>query len=83
MPTWRNWIAQRISTPLGVGSNPAVGAKFRVTMNDFIDMINKKLRKTWLKLLKAEAKHKRKKVQKLEKKLMDLEWKMQRYRSLG
>lgn len=33
----------------------------------------KKLKKTWLKLLKAEVKHKRKKIEKLEKKMLSLE----------
>lgn len=33
------------------------------------------MKKTWLKLLKAEVKRKRKKVQKLEKKIIDLELK--------
>lgn len=36
-------------------------------------LIVDKLRKLWLKLLKAEAKHKLKKVKKLERKIMLLE----------
>lgn len=45
-------------------------------MTELISKVALKLKKTYLKLLKAEAKHKVKKVQKLEKKIIELELKL-------
>jgi len=42
-------------------------------MADLIKQLNKKLKKTWLKLLKAEVAHKENKVFKLRNKIIKLE----------
>ena len=49
------------------------GWYYQTNMADLIKQLNKKLKKTWLKLLQAEVKHKENKVFKLRNKIIQLE----------
>ena len=42
-------------------------------------MLNDKAKEIWLKLLKAEANHRRKKIKKHEQRLIELELEMKKY----
>ena len=49
-------------------------------MQDMIAKLKKKMRKIWLKLLRAEVHHEPEKVQKLQKKLIKKELKLHKHR---